>query len=132
MSNSQLIKALYHMVRRRRTSANAQIDSFALSNQDSGAPFSPVRPLFDVDRCHRLSMLRGMTLKHQFIGLVITSVTFVTCCFLALKFHRELSAPGLMYPLLVVFGASALTFPLFAVVIARSAIGIIVRRVIRR
>jgi hypothetical protein len=57
----------------------------------------------------------AMTLKRASVWLGATAATFVACCLLMVRFGHEMDAQAVVYPFMVVWGISALAWPLFAI-----------------
>lgn len=56
-----------------------------------------------------------MSLKSILVCLSSALAVFVACCVVMLRFGHDMNAPVIVYPFILVWGASALTWPLFAV-----------------
>jgi len=58
---------------------------------------------------------RQMTLKAQFVGFLVAAAAFLACCVIMLRYGHEIEAPTLVYPLIAIWGVSALAWPWFLV-----------------
>ena len=63
-----------------------------------------------------------MTLRQNIIALATSFALFAGCCAVMLRFGSQVNSETLVYPFIVLWGVSALVWPLFAVRVIRASL----------
>ena len=66
--------------------------------------------------------LTAMTTKTNIIALVASAALFAACCLVMFEFGAQMNSKALVYPVVAVWGLSALIWPLFAVRTVRAVL----------
>lgn len=65
---------------------------------------------------------REMHLRTSSIWFVTSALVFAACCFMMVHLHAQIVSRALIYSFMAVWGASALAWPLFAVLMLKAAL----------
>ncbi|PXA87605.1 hypothetical protein DMC47_31475 [Nostoc sp. 3335mG] len=61
-----------------------------------------------------------MSFRRTLTWFAGTALLFVACCLVMIRFGHAMSSPAVVYPFITAWGASALAWPLFAVLTVRA------------